>query len=176
MVYGLAALVVVLVLGSMISNWKHPKRNGERGLNQTAKNVEKSPQCDAIVTRGYLLTKAESFFYSQAIKVLSDELVLCPKVRMEDVIQSSNNNPSVRGRIRARHFDFVLASRHDLKIQAVIELDDKTHRNTKALEQDEMKDRFLAEAGIPIFRFKTSNSYPHNELREKFESVTRKAA
>ncbi len=59
---------------------------------------------------------------------------------------------SYRGKMRNRHFDFVICDRKTQEIQRVIELDGWTHRKEAEKEADAFKDAACAEAGIKLVR------------------------
>ena len=108
-----------------------------------------------------LLTENERVFYEILTEIISLEhhLILF-KVRMEDVINVDYHlkqsdfsaYQSYRGKMRNRHFDFVICDRKTQEIQRVIELDGWTHRKDSEKESDSFKDLVCAEAGIKLIR------------------------
>ena len=60
-----------------------------------------------------------------------DQYVICPKVRIGDIIKIKKENfdRSVRARYRSRHFDFVICSKDTLQPILAIELQDSSHKN-----------------------------------------------
>lgn len=108
-----------------------------------------------------ILTENERIFYDilRSIISLEDHIILC-KVRMEDVIHVDFNLKNkdfaeyqrARGRMKNRHFDFVICDIKTQEIQRVIELDGWTHRKEKEAEADQFKDEACKEADVKIVR------------------------
>lgn len=108
-----------------------------------------------------LLTENERIFYEILTELISlEHHIILFKVRMEDVINVDFNlkktdfalYQSYRGKMRNRHFDFVICDRKTQEIQRVIELDGWTHRKESEKEADAFKDSACAEAGIKLVR------------------------
>ncbi len=108
-----------------------------------------------------LLTKTEYAFY-KILKKKCDEhnLLICPKVRMEDflTVTDKKNVMKYRGYIKSRHIDFMLCNK-DLHIIAGVELDDNSHKKEKAQAADHFKNQVFCKINIPLFRIKTSGKY-----------------
>lgn len=107
----------------------------------------------------FLLTKTEYNFH----KILQEEcsrnnLLICPKVRMEDFLEVTDKNDYMkyRGYIKSRHIDFIICDK-DLHILCGIELDDNSHNTEKAQKTDSFKDNVFKAIDIPLFRIKVSD-------------------
>ncbi len=110
-----------------------------------------------------LLTKTEYKFYLILKKKCDEQnLLICPKVRLEDFIlvplEDFNEKQKYRGHIKSRHVDFLITD-SNLHILAGIELDDPTHNTEQAKIIDEFKDNLFKTIGIPLFRIKTNTRY-----------------
>lgn len=105
----------------------------------------------------YLLSAAEYKFY-KILKEKCDEadLLICPKVRMEDflTVTDMQNRAKYRGRIKSRHIDFVICN-EDLYMLAGLELDDSSHNSAAAQEADRFKDNVFQTIGLPLYRIAT---------------------
>ena len=106
-----------------------------------------------------LLTNTEYTFY----KVLknscdANNLLICPKVRLEDFVEVTDYQEKYKFRayIRSRHIDFIICD-SSLRVLAGVELDDSSHNSQKAKENDMFKDNVFRVIGIPLFRAKTGN-------------------
>jgi len=109
-----------------------------------------------------LLTKTEKGFYG-VLKTKCDNanLIICPKVRLEDFIEvTSKEIYKYRGMIKSRHIDFLICSQN-MKVLAGIELDDPTHKTQKAKEADKFKNELYSAIKIPLYRIKTSENYAY---------------
>lgn len=103
-----------------------------------------------------LLTKTEYEFWN----ILRNEcskynIIICPKVRMEDFIdvtaEDFSTKQSYRGKIKSRHIDFILCD-NKLNILAGLELDDNSHLSTDAKITDEFKNNVFRRINIPLYR------------------------
>ena len=116
-----------------------------------------------------LLTQTENHFY-QTLKEECDErnLLICPKVRMEDYIEVTTETEKLkyRGYIKSRHIDFIICD-NQLNVIAGLELDDYSHNRADRQKVDELKDNIFKRINIPLIRVNvTSGKY-----REQIISV-----
>ena len=87
------------------------------------------------------------------------DLLICPKVRLEDFIRvTARERMKYRGYIKSRHVDFLICD-SSLHILAAIELDDPSHDSEQAKQTDHFKNRLYAAIGLPLFRIKTGQNY-----------------
>lgn len=108
--------------------------------------------------KDFLLTKAEYAFYKALQpKCQEKNILICPKVRMEDFIKVTTKNDYMkyRGYIKSRHVDFLLCD-INLHIIAGIELDDNSHNSEKAKSVDNFKDNVFKTIKLPLYRIKMS--------------------
>ena len=108
-----------------------------------------------------LLTPTEYEFWVVLKDACNNKnLLICPKVRMEDFINVEVDEyakkQSHRGKIKSRHIDFMICD-SNLNILAGIELDDKSHDKEKAKETDRFKDQVFLDIRIPLYRVKVQN-------------------
>ena len=123
-----------------------------------------------------ILTKAEYYFWRK-LKVKCDEndVLICPKVRMEDLVNVKCEDKKIkqryRGYIKSRHIDFILCDK-DLNIIAGIELDDNTHKNENVKRVDNLKNDVFAAIDVPLIRIKASGGKKYDELLDQLFSET----
>ena len=99
-------------------------------------------------------------------------LELYAKVRLIDIVEPMDGRDyQMVNRVIRKHCDFVLL-RPDGETLAVVELDDASHDRDDARHRDMVKDRALADAGIPIFRCRAVT----DELYESLYRLSRKRA
>lgn len=118
-----------------------------------------------------LLTKAEySFWKVLYATCVEKELIICPKVRMEDFLSVVNTDKKefmrYRGYIKSRHIDFLICD-SALHIIAGIELDDNSHNNDKVKQVDEFKNRVFENTGLKLYRISMSEG----RYQEQIEKV-----
>lgn len=123
-----------------------------------------------------LLTKAEYYFWKKLkLKCDEHEVLICPKVRMEDLVnvkcEDQKTKQRYRGYIKSRHIDYILCDK-DLNIIAGIELDDNSHTNKNVKKVDDLKNDVFAAIGVPLIRVKASGGKKYDETLEKLFSQT----
>lgn len=126
--------------------------------------------------RARLLTKTEhSFFVILIRQALLRGMLVCPKVRLEDIafVIDKKNKEKFRGYIKSRHIDFVLINAQGETI-AGIELDDPSHDTEKAQKTDRFKTELFKTIGVPLIRIKTGTDYIV-QLNTIFDSLNFKA-
>ena len=158
----LLAFIILSLLPSKKAT-KHKKRKNNRKKQPISKPNAYFDYSYMPYQRNNLLTKTEYKFYLVLKKKCDEQnILICPKVRLEDFILVPLENPKekqkYRGHIKSRHVDFLLTD-NDLHILAGIELDDPTHDTEQAMIIDEFKDNLFATIGIPLFRVKTNTRY-----------------
>jgi len=116
-----------------------------------------------------LLTPAEVSFYHVLRQALPDGLVLCPQVRLADVlfVTEMQRNFAYFSRISQKHIDLVVCDAQTLKPLVAIELDDGSHQSRKRRDRDEFVNKACAAAGLPLLRFAVQHAYQPAELRER---------
>lgn len=124
-------------------------------------------------SREYLLSRGEMAFYRVLVRALPPGLVVCPKVRLADLINCPGDawRQGFGGRIAGKHVDFVLAHAGTLGIRTVIELDDRSHGRSDRRERDTFVDRALEAAGIPILRVPAASQYDARALTGRLEEM-----
>ena len=116
--------------------------------------------------RKKLLSNAELSFYHCLLQILPEEYTVMCKCRMEDIMyvpKGTENHMKYRGYIKSRHIDFVICEKNNMYTRLAIELDDKSHKNTK--EIDKRKDEILKAVKIPTIRIKAQKTYNLEELK-----------
>ncbi len=109
-----------------------------------------------------LLTKTEYKFFLTIRPICQQHnIIICPKVRMEDFIDTTAYGKEYnryRNMIKSRHVDFLLTD-INLRIVAAIELDDYTHNYARSREADAFKNNVYQAIRIPLFRIGVNENY-----------------
>lgn len=124
------------------------------------------------IRRTTLLTAAEQRFYARLFQAVGTEVLICPKVRLADVIEVRGDAlewQAAWNRIAAKHLDFVLTTADEQQILLGIELDDGSHMMPNRRQRDEWLDRALVAAGLPLLRVRVRNDYDPAALRREIE-------
>lgn len=124
------------------------------------------------IRRTALLTPTEQQFYARLFQAVGNEVLICPKVRLADVIEVRGDAiewQSAWNRIAARRLDFVLATADTHQILLAIELDDSAHALPARQKRDEWLDRAITAAGLPLLRVRVRSDYDPGALRREVE-------
>lgn len=121
----------------------------------------------------YILTRAETEFYEVLKGVVGEKNIVFCKVRMEDLIGAKDNRYKEinRNRIKSRHADFAIFNKETLMIRLVVELDGKSHNNSRAEAIDKFKNEAYGNAGIKIARITQKSQYDPVELAEQIKEA-----
>ena len=119
--------------------------------------------------RSSIFTQTEHKFYMILRNVAArNNLCIFSKVRLEDLLRLPEmeyaQKMHYRGKVRARHVDFVLCDNERFQPKLVVELDDWRHKYANRKEVDDYKDQALQDAGLPILRVKVAGYYNERDL------------
>lgn len=110
-----------------------------------------------------LLTKAESAFIKELYKIVPEHIMICPQVRMADVLVVSDkvkkkNFKNFFYKISSKSVDFVFCDKKTMEILFCMELDDPTHNRKERVERDKLVNNAFYDAGMPLIRVPFSGS------------------
>lgn len=114
-----------------------------------------------------LVTNTEKIFLNVLLSVIEEDLYILTKVRLADIVhvrKGTKDYLKYFARIQSKHIDFLICDSSTFEPLLAIELDDPSHRREDAKERDEVKDKVLAAAGIPILRVPTQKQYDSRDL------------
>jgi hypothetical protein len=120
---------------------------------------------------------AERSFFGVLQKAIGPEFTLLSKVRLADILQvqrhpSTQRRSAAFNRISSKHADFVLCDAKTFRVVAVIELDDKSHREKTRQHRDQFLDAALGTVGIPVLHVPAQQSYSIADLRYQLQSFS----
>jgi hypothetical protein len=131
--------------------------------------------------RDSLLTPGEKPFYAVLREAVGPRFAIMVKVRLEDVLivpkmergdeDARSKHWSARGFVKSRHLDFLLCDPATLRPVLAIELDDESHQSQQARHGDDVKNKALQSAGLPLLRVKASGKYLVEEVRGRMGEV-----
>lgn len=132
-----------------------------------------------------LLTPGEKPFYAVLREAVGPRFAIMAKVRLEDVLimpqmerddkDGRSKHWSARGFVKSRHLDFLLCDPATLRPILAIELDDASHQRNNARHGDDVKNKALQSAGLPLMRVKTNRQYSVDEVRGRVGEAERPA-
>jgi hypothetical protein len=118
--------------------------------------------------RDDFLSPAECSFYLALRSCVEEWADVCPKVNLGDVFYATRKNFGERqaytNKINRKHIDFLLCDKKTAVPLLGIELDDKSHLQTKRQERDEFVECVFKVAGLPLERIAVRPSYNPKDL------------
>lgn len=146
----LAVLVLLVIIVSII------KKNPNWILQENQKQKENTDYSQSYQAK-YLLTRNEWHEYKK-LKQFAEakDLQVCPKVRLLDIIEPRRGEANYRSllmKVQSKHVDFLITDQ-DLRIKAVVELDDGSHDSKDRKERDEFVDTILTSVGYKVIHTK----------------------
>ncbi|OPY07923.1 MAG: hypothetical protein A4E68_01507 [Syntrophaceae bacterium PtaB.Bin095] len=148
-------LVLLLAIVAAIKIFMKQKAQGEQTYP-----YEKEPA---------LFSPAEHSFLGVLEQVINNRYRLMGKIRLADIVKVKNGLSKSEwqnafNKIQSKHVDLVACDPTTLSVLFVIELDDKTHKQSKTQNRDKFVDNVMRTAGIPIVHFTAKNSYSLQEI------------
>lgn len=164
------AIAIVVVVLLIKKNEKENKTAKE--YTEQLKKPEETTSTESYVGKyksRMLLTKNEWSAY-MAMKKITDahELVICPKVRLIDIVEPKpcDEEYALRAKVIQKHVDFVICKKN-LQIIGVVELDDTSHDTKKRKERDNFVDEILTDVGYTVVHTRYINEDTLNPIIEK---------
>lgn len=126
-------------------------------------------RCGPYKSQHYLMTQDEYAFYCVLVYALdAEKYIVCPKVRLADVVYVSGKKDRNwyrnYAKIAEKHIDFLVCSRRG-QILFGIELDGNSHYSKTEKERDAQKNEICYAAGFPLLRIRSSKVYDSGSIR-----------
>lgn len=139
----------------------------------------KGPEFAPYVKKTVLFSPAERSLLGVLYQAFGSDYQIFAKVRVADVVSVKNLPNRSEGqkafnKINAKHFDFVFCSKTDLSIAAVLELNDRSHENTKSKERDSFLESLCQAISLPFIPIKADYMYSVSELKTAVEEAIQK--
>ncbi|GAB4440645.1 MAG: hypothetical protein Kow00120_08870 [Anaerolineae bacterium] len=112
--------------------------------------------------QNHFLNSAELSFYSVLKRAVGDQVAICPKVRLGDIVHT--NDLSTLNRINRKHVDYLLCDAASMRPLVGIELDDSSHERSDRKQRDEIVDGAFKAAGLPLRHMRVGRGYKLAEL------------
>lgn len=141
-------LVLVALFIAMVKTWVQLMRKNP-DKNRTAEVFSVLKSLGILVRKKPLLTMREQPMFGQLVRAFPNHIVLA-QVSFQALLDT--DNISLGNRFNRKYADFFICTKAFNAI-AIIELDDTTH--DYKVQQDADRDRLLASAGYPVFRYRS---------------------
>lgn len=169
MTYVLLIILIVLVVLNVKQNKRKYPAEKDYAYNEKApeQHYYERPDYSSCYQSKYLLTRNEWYEYRK-LKEYADAkgLQVCPKVRLLDIVEPRHGRSdykSLMGKIQSKHVDFVICTQ-DLRIKAVLELDDSSHDQFDRQARDQFVDEVLNSVGYKVIHTRAVTEYTLSDL------------
>lgn len=143
----------VIALGAIVLAFELYRIKKPQQGSSTEEKADPKTDYSQSYQRKYLLTKNEYREYMTLRKIAAEkDLVICPKVRLLDIIEPRKGEKDYKSlffKVQAKHVDFVICDK-DLRIKAVLELDDSSHDQKDRQDRDAFVDQILTSVGYKV--------------------------
>lgn len=116
------------------------------------------------------MTPNELAFYKILRSAIPDSYMICPKVRIADLLHYSGRSSRYGGllRIANKHVDFAIIRESDSTLVMAIELDSHHHQwQKKTMNRDLLVNEAFSTAGLPLARFNDTIEHSVSVVRAK---------
>lgn len=121
-----------------------------------------------------LMSEAEKKLYFVLLEVVGNDYLIFSKVRMADLLylpkMSNSQFYHYFNKIQAKHVDFLICDKENIKPLLAIELDDSSHLKVDRILRDKLVDKIFESASFPIIHITASASYDKENL---FQAITK---
>lgn len=151
---------ISIIVICFILKFTNIKKDKHKNINEIPTIIypQKTEDYQTKYQAKYLLTKNEWYEYKKLHEVaLKHNLQICPKVRLADIIEPRKGTGEWQKlffKIQAKHIDFLICD-YSLRILAVLELDDNSHKQADRQERDKFVDDILRSVGYKVIRTKS---------------------
>lgn len=119
----------------------------------------------------FLLTKAEANFYKYLVQVVDEEnYMIFPKVRIADIVKPKKGLSKKQynknfWRTSSKHIDFLIVDINTYLPIVCIELNDSSHNQKTRIKRDELVNKVMESANVPMVWIKAKRTYDLNKLK-----------
>lgn len=128
------------------------------------------------ITHDALLTAAERSFFAALQTACNGRSLILAQVPLSKLIHPRAGIPrwqTYQNKIDRKSVDFVLVDPTNLKVQLVIELDDRSHERKDRQDRDAFVNRALAAAGLKLLRLPAASTYSTQSLENAIRAAMR---
>jgi very-short-patch-repair endonuclease len=114
-----------------------------------------------------VMTDAEQECYHALVSEMGPDYYFFPQIHLDAIVQPTVTRKDrfyAFRHINQKSVDFVACDKKQLRPLFAIELDDKTHNQSRRIERDQEVERILRGAGIPIIRIENRGRFEPKEL------------
>lgn len=123
-----------------------------------------------------IMTPAEIVFYRAITEAMTPGMVAFPQVSMGAIVKPAYPRSDKRymrafGTVAQKRVDFVVCVQEDMRVLALLELDDRSHSTAWRREKDERRDDITSAAGLPTLRIPVAAKYDAQTIRHQLLKI-----
>ncbi|NCB78295.1 MAG: DUF2726 domain-containing protein [Negativicutes bacterium] len=164
----LVLLFIIIVVGAFVAT----KSSSSKPSQMAAQRYFYSKK-DAI------MTPAETAFYKRLAHITAGKYIVFPQIHLSALLKNETKGKYWKAafqRINRTSVDYVLADGESLQAVYAVELDDWSHDNAKRRARDAGVAQMLADAKIPLVRFRNVNDMSDEDIVAKFMNANENRA
>jgi hypothetical protein len=168
MIEMLVLLFIIIVVGAFVAT----KSSSSKPSQMAAQRYFYSKK-DAI------MTPAETAFYKRLAHITAGKYIVFPQIHLSALLKNETKGKYWKAafqRINRTSVDYVLADIETLQAVYAVELDDWSHDNAKRRARDAGVAQILADAKIPLVRFRNVNDMSDEDIVAKFMNANENRA
>lgn len=155
---GMLAMLVIIICIIITIRDKNKCNNSNTNNNNSQRFYRNNFGANNAFSPKYCLTQTEFIFYKHLRKLIKDEYRIDPQIVLSSIINTKHQANWTK--INKKTVDFVVRD-ENFNTHIAIELDDPTHNWKSRQQRDYFVNDVFRDAGIPLIRIKTSNSYEY---------------
>lgn len=164
----LVLLFIIIVVGAFVAT-KSP----------SSKPSQMAAQRYFYSKKDAIMTPAETAFYKRLAHITAGKYIVFPQIHLSALLKNETKGRYWKAafqRINRTSVDYVLADGESLQVVYVVELDDWSHDNAKRRARDAGVAQILADAKIPLVRFRNVNDMSDEDIVAKFMNANENRA
>ena len=146
-------------------------------LSRPSKNTKEETEEYSYEKKKFFMSALEHDLFDILHKALSNKYHIFPQVHLSSIIDhkivGQNWNAAFR-HINGKSVDYVICDKAYIAPLLAIELDDSSHDREDRMERDEIVERIISEAGLPMLRItKGHNGFEVEKILKDIEEMIR---
>ena len=132
------------------------------GVDEDDDEFEEEAKPEKKYEKKQLMSDSEKYFYDIMNKHLDKNLyIVMPQVNLASIISKEKNFPTEYQNELYRNIDFGIFDKNSMEVKLLIEINDKTHKQSNRIARDIKVKEICEKADIKLITFYTN--YPNKE-------------
>lgn len=137
------------------------------------KEVNKDKAKDKVYKTKQLMSDCEKYFYDVIRENLNNKYILIPQVNLASIVNKQKDFPTQYQNELYRNIDFGIFDKETMNVKLLVEINDKTHNQSKRVGRDIKVKDICEKANIKLITFYTKfpnkKEYIINRINENLK-------